>query len=61
MTAKKERETIQVRVLLEGELLEKVEAIRKYYGLVHYADLVRLLFNEKYNQLPKVPNASEGA
>lgn len=46
-----EKETIQVRVELEGELLDKVNALKKFYGVESYAELVRILLNECYRNL----------
>lgn len=46
-----EREKVQVRVELEGDLLEKVDALRKFYGVQGYAELVRILVNERYRLL----------
>ena len=53
-----EKDKVQVRVELEGELLEKVDALRKYYGIQGYAELVRVLVNERYR---KLNSAEQGA
>ncbi len=46
-----EKEKIQVRVELEGDLLDKVNTLKKFYGIESYAELVRLLLNERYRNL----------
>jgi metal-responsive CopG/Arc/MetJ family transcriptional regulator len=46
-----DKEKIQVRVELEGELLEKVEVLKKYYGVQSYTELIRVLVNEQARQL----------
>jgi metal-responsive CopG/Arc/MetJ family transcriptional regulator len=46
-----EREKVQVRVELEGDLLEKFDALRKFYGVQGYAELVRILVNERHRLL----------
>jgi hypothetical protein len=46
-----EKEKVQVRVELEGELLSKVDALRDFYGVQGYAELVRILVNERYRIL----------
>ena len=45
------KDKVQVRVELEGDLLEKVDALRKFYGVQGYAELVRILVNERYRIL----------
>ncbi|MCL5877324.1 MAG: hypothetical protein M1540_05880 [Candidatus Bathyarchaeota archaeon] len=42
---------VQVQVEFEGESLNKVEALKKYYGVESDAELVRVLVNEKARQL----------
>jgi metal-responsive CopG/Arc/MetJ family transcriptional regulator len=46
-----DKDKVQVRVEFEGELLEKVDALKKYYGVQSYAELVRVLINEQSRQL----------
>lgn len=49
-----DKDKLQVRVEFEGLLLEKVEALKKYYGVQSNAELVRVLVNEKARQLQAV-------
>lgn len=46
-----EKENVQVRVEFEGEMLRKVEALKKYYGVQSTAELVRVLVTEQARQL----------
>ncbi len=46
-----EKDKSQVRVEFEGALLDKVEALKKYYGIQSNAELVRVLVNECARQL----------
>ncbi len=41
----------QVSVDLEGDLKRKVDALKKYYDIQSSAELVRVLVNEKAQQL----------
>lgn len=54
-----EKETSQVRVEFEGDLLNKVNSLKKYYGILSSAELIRLLVNDRARQLNLV--AQEGA
>ena len=47
----KQNDKIQVRLCLEGDLLEKANALREYYGIQMYAELVRFLINEQYRNI----------
>ncbi|MGF3573541.1 MAG: hypothetical protein ACQXXG_09015 [Candidatus Bathyarchaeia archaeon] len=46
-----EKDNIQVRVCLEGELLQKANTLKKYYGLECYSELVRILLNDRYRTI----------
>ncbi|MGF3573542.1 MAG: hypothetical protein ACQXXG_09020 [Candidatus Bathyarchaeia archaeon] len=46
-------EAPQVRVVFEGEMRKRFEAVKRYYGLEKNADLVRLLVTLKYEELKK--------
>jgi len=43
--------TLQVRVEFSGELLKRLEIIRKYYGIENATEVIRVLVNDKYKQL----------
>lgn len=45
------KDSIQVRVCLEGELLQKANVLKKYYGLECYSELVRILLNDQYRNI----------
>jgi hypothetical protein len=45
----------QVSTELEGDLKEKFEALKKYYGIHNDAELVKVLVNEKARQLNVCP------
>jgi len=45
---KAEKDNIQVRVCLDGELLQKANTLKKFYGLECYSELVRILINDQY-------------
>lgn len=47
------KETYNVRVLLEGEMAKRFEAVKRFYGLQKNADLVRLLITLKYEDITK--------
>jgi hypothetical protein len=42
---------VQVQVEFEGEILAKVEALKKYYGTQSNAELIRVLVSENTRQL----------
>ncbi len=46
-----EKEKIHVRVKFEGELLDRVNELKKFYGVESYAELLRILLNERYRNL----------
>jgi hypothetical protein len=48
-----EKEAPQVRVVFEGEMRKRFEAVKRYYGLEKNADLVRLLVTLRYEELKK--------
>ena len=43
----------QVRVVFEGELKKRFEAVKRYYGIERNADLIRMLVTLKYEDLKK--------
>ncbi len=43
----------QVRVVFEGELRNRFEAVKRYYGIARNADLIRMLVTLKYEDLKK--------
>ena len=52
-------DTLQVRVEFEGELLKKLNIVRKYYGLENATEVIRILVNDKYKQIfPKTSKES---
>ncbi len=51
--AGEDKEAPQVRVVFEGEMKKRFEAIKRYYGLEKNADLVRLLITLRYEELKK--------
>lgn len=51
MTAKDDAP--QVRVVFEGELRKRFEAVKRYYGVERNADLIRMLVTLKYEDLKK--------
>jgi hypothetical protein len=48
-------EKTQVKVEFEGALKQRVEALKKYYGVQNNAELVRVLINEKARELKVGP------
>ncbi len=46
---------MQVKLEFEGEILEKVNALKKHYGVQSDAELVRVLVNESARQLNADP------
>jgi len=46
-----EKETEQVRLVLDGEMLRRFRAIKKRYGLQSNADVVRLLITLEYDDI----------
>ncbi|MGD6809606.1 MAG: hypothetical protein ACQCN3_07910 [Candidatus Bathyarchaeia archaeon] len=53
MTSETNNESPQVRVVFQGELKKRFEAIKKYYCIENNAELVRLLVTLKYEDLQK--------
>ena len=47
-----EKEKIQLRLDLEGDLADKFKAIKQRKGLVNNTDVVRLIINEAFETLP---------
>ena len=43
--------TVQVRVEFEGDLLTRLERLKKYYGVENYTDLIRLVVKDKDRQI----------
>ena len=43
--------TLQVRVKFGGELLKRLQIIKKYYGIENATEVIRVLVNDKYKQL----------
>ncbi|MCX8151385.1 MAG: hypothetical protein N3D85_07815 [Candidatus Bathyarchaeota archaeon] len=46
-----EKDNVQVRVRLDGELLQKANTLKKYYGIECYSELVRILLNDQYRNI----------
>lgn len=46
-----EEERSQVKLEFSGELLEKINAIKKHYGVKSNSELIRILVNEKAREL----------
>ena len=44
-------ESINVRVEFKDEMALKFEAVKKHLGLQNSTDVLRLLVNDKYNEL----------
>ncbi|MGD6850717.1 MAG: hypothetical protein ACQCN6_01500 [Candidatus Bathyarchaeia archaeon] len=40
-----------VKVVFEGEMLEKVNALKSYYGVQSNAELIRILVKDRARQL----------
>jgi hypothetical protein len=47
------KEAPQVRVVFQGELKKRFEAIKSYYCIENNAEMVRLLVTLKYEDLKK--------
>ena len=47
----KQAELVNVRVEFEGDQLKKLNALKDYYAVGNYTELVRLLVQEKHRQL----------
>jgi len=45
------QKTMNVRVEFEGALLKKLDALKAYYGIENYTDLMRFLVSDKHKQL----------
>ncbi len=45
------KEEKPVKLVFEGDILDKVNALKKYYGVQSSAELVRVLVNERARQL----------
>ncbi len=57
-----EKGEIQVQIAYEGKPVDKVEALKKYYGIQSDVELVRILVNEQAGQLNVSPTgATTGA
>jgi len=41
------------KVVFEGELEKRVEALRTHYGIKNYTELIRMLITTKYDELRK--------
>ena len=48
---RRREESYQVRLVLEGEMAKRFEAIKKKYGLESNADVVRLLITLEYDKI----------
>jgi hypothetical protein len=49
---------MNVRVEFEGEILQRLDCLKAYYGVENYTDLIRILVNDKHRQLfPKEATA----
>jgi hypothetical protein len=46
-------EESQVRVVFQGDLRKRFEAVKRYYSLENNAELVRLLVTLRYEELKK--------
>ena len=51
MAQKKEKETLQIKVTLTGDMIRRFQAIKKRYGLESNADVVRLLITLEYEKI----------
>ncbi|NIO20999.1 MAG: hypothetical protein GTN76_09725 [Candidatus Aenigmarchaeota archaeon] len=45
---------IQIRISFEGEDADRLEAVRKAQGVVHYTELVRVLVSQAYKRLKPI-------
>ncbi len=43
----------QVKVIFDGELEEKFEAVKRHFGVRNNSDLIRMLITAKYDELKK--------
>lgn len=48
-------ETVNVRVEFKDEMAKKFEAVKKHLGLENSTDVLRLLVNDKYKEIPQAP------
>lgn len=48
-------ETINVRVEFKDKMAKKFDAVKKHLGLQNSTDVLRLLVNDKYNEITKAP------
>lgn len=44
---------LNLRITLEGEMLNRFKALKRRYGINSGADLVRLLITQKYDEIRK--------
>jgi len=42
---------LQVRVVFEGELLRKLDYLKKFYGLENATEVIRVLVTERFKEL----------
>jgi len=50
---KDENSPPQVKVVFDGDLQKKFEAVKSHYGVRNNSDLIRLLITSKYDELKK--------
>jgi len=41
----------EIRVSLDKEFIEKIESLKKHYGIKNKTELIRLLITEKYREI----------
>jgi len=51
MSQKKEKETLQIKVTLTGDMIRRFLKIKEHYGLESNADVIRLLITLEYEKI----------
>ena len=51
---KNKNKSIRINMTFEGELAQRLEKIREYYGIQAYTDLIRFLITKYYEELTGV-------
>jgi hypothetical protein len=46
-----EKEKTRIQIAYEGKSIDKIQALKKYYGIQNTAELIKILVNERAQQL----------
>jgi hypothetical protein len=46
-----EKKKIEIRMTFEGELAKRLNAVKEYYQVENYTDLIRFLITRNYEEL----------